>query len=161
MGNSRRDALWLYAKLAAVCTAGMFGIGAPRAAPNPPDPLIRFWRERHRLIEEVASLRRRAGQDVGTAAHPEFAHTEIARREARIAVMCAGHLVEIAPREARISALEARIVKAHAMTLAGLAVQARLMTEFCELGALADESDLILARNIESGLERMADLDGV
>ena len=141
MGRSRREAMSLYAKLATLGAAGMFGALPPATAANSADRLTTLWRHRHRLIEEVATLRSCAGRLPGDVRGSAWVQAGITQ--------CEG----------RISELESEIVHARAATLGGLAVQARLLTEYCELGALADESDLILARNIASRLEDMALID--
>jgi hypothetical protein len=143
MGKSRREAMWLYAKLAALGAAGVFGAGPSPARSASPDRLTVIWQDRHRLIEEVAALRGHAGRGFEGARRAGWVQAGIAR--------C----------ENRISALESEIVHTRAVTLRGLSVQAQLLTEFCELGALADESDLILVRNIASSLEHMARMAGM
>jgi hypothetical protein len=111
---------------------------AATARPRP-DGLANAWHRRCRLIRALAPSRHGAIRRANAAADAE--------REF------------LATGEARICAIEAQIVAGHARSLAGLAAQACLLSEYCELGTRTDDGDLVLARKIASALVLLANQD--
>jgi len=124
-------------------TLGM--VGPPRqacaaAAARPrPDGLANAWHRRRRLIRALAASR----------------HSAIRRASATTDADAGSP----ATGEARICAIEAQIVAGHARSIAGLAAQACLLSEYCELGTRTDDGDLVLARKIASALVSLANQD--
>lgn len=104
------------------------------------DHIARAWQLRCRLVQTLAPSRHLA---------IECADAE---RADGARALSAG--------EARVGALESEIVEGHAVTIAGLAAQACLLSEFCELGTRRDDGDLVLARKLAAALVSLASRNG-